>query len=450
MQQASLFPLPKFPNPLNSWLSARFPEVSPFDFYRELFPEGSLEKSGEIVEGKYRGVAIRIREGKARRFSVSDGLEILDEATCDPKDFWLLSPVSYAGKSQKQEFARYLYSVAVDLDGVRIENANKPRGLEALFSQIESGLQPRPTFIVSSGTGLHLYYFLKKPIALYKPVIRQLQKFRHDLIKKIWSSFITDQWEHPQFESVTQGFRVVGTSTKNGNVVRAWRTGKAVDIDYLNQWVEPDNQLTNLRYQSRLTLQETKKKYPEWYQSRIVEGRPRGSWQAHRGLYEWWRDKKISQATAGHRYFYLMCLAIYAVKCGISRDELTKDAFKACEILRALDTEDNPLLDSDCVKALELYDANFQTFPRRTIEALTAIPIPENKRNGRKQSQHLKIARMTQQIDDPAGNWRNKNGAPTKKQVVKEWRKKNPNGLKIDCHKETGISRVTINKWWNA
>lgn len=450
MQQASLFPLPASSNPLNSWLSARFPEVVPFDFYRELFPEGSLEKAGEIVSGKYRGVAIRIREGRARRFSVSDGLEILDEVTCDPKDFWLLSPVSYAGRSQKQEFARYLYAVGVDLDGVRIESVNKPRGLEALFSQIEGGLQPRPTFIVSSGTGLHLYYFLKKPIALYKPVIRQLQKFRHDLIKKVWSSFVTDQWERPQFESVTQGFRMVGSATKNGDMVRAWRTGERVDIDYLNRWVESDNQLSNLRYQSALTLLEAKAKYPDWYQSRIVEGRPRGSWVVNRRLYEWWRDKKIGEATAGHRYFYLMCLAVYAVKCGICRDELEKDAFKAAKLLRALDTSDNPLLDSDVIKALELYDANFQTFPRRTIEALTAIPIPENKRNGRKQSQHLKIARMTQQIDDPAGNWRNKNGAPTKKEAVRNWRKKNPNGLKIDCHKETGISRVTISKWWNA
>lgn len=450
MQQVSLFPLPESSNPLNSWLSARFPEVATFDFYRELFPEGSLEKAGEIVSGKYRGVAIRIREGRARRFSVSDGLEILDEVTCDPKDFWLLSPVSYAGRSQKQEFARFLYAVAVDLDGVRIETVNKPRGLEALFNQIEGGLQPRPTFIVSSGTGLHLYYFLKKPIALYKPVIRQLQKFRHDLIKKVWSSFVTDQWQRPQYESATQGFRIVGSATKNGNMVRAWRTGERVDIDYLNRWVEPDNQLSNLRYQSRLTLQEAKEKYPDWYQSRIVEGRPRGSWVVNRRLYEWWRDKKIGEATVGHRYFYLMCLAVYAVKCGICRDELEKDAFKAAKLLRALDTSDNPLLDSDVIKALELYDANFQTFPRRTIEALTAIQIPENKRNGRKQSQHLKIARMTQQIDDPSGSWRNKNGAPTKKEAVKKWRKKNPNGLKIDCHKETGISRVTINKWWNA
>ena len=26
---------------------------------------------------------------------------------------------------------------------------------------------------------------------------------------------------------------------------------------------------------------------------------------------------------------------------------------------------------------------------------------------------------------------------------------KNPNGKKIDCEKETGISRPTVLKWWN-
>ena len=65
-------------HPLNAWLDKHYPCVSPGEFYRELFPLGALEKAGEEVEGKYRGIAIRIKDGKARRFFINDGLEILD------------------------------------------------------------------------------------------------------------------------------------------------------------------------------------------------------------------------------------------------------------------------------------------------------------------------------------------------------------------------------------
>ncbi len=36
-----------------------------------------------------------------------------------------------------------------------------------------------------------------------------------------------------------------------------------------------------------------------------------------------------------------------------------------------------------------------------------------------------------------------------KRNIIKEWRRQNPYGNKLQCEKETGISRVTIYKWWN-
>ena len=43
--------------------------------------------------------------------------------------------------------------------------------------------------------------------------------------------------------------------------------------------------------------------------------------------------KIIEKISAGHRYFGIMVLAIYAKKCGISYEELEKDAFGFLEIL---------------------------------------------------------------------------------------------------------------------
>lgn len=39
-------------------------------------------------------------------------------------------------------------------------------------------------------------------------------------------------------------------------------------------------------------------------------------------------------------------------------------------------------------------------------------------------------------------------GKPSKQTVVRKWQEENPHKNKSDCQRETGISWVTINKWW--
>jgi hypothetical protein len=62
----------------------------------------------------------------------------------------------------------------------------------------------------------------------------------------------------------------------------------------------------------------------------------------------------------------------------------------------------------------------------------------------------FRAARAIQDIMYPDGEWRNKDGRPKKAEAIREWREAHPNGKKIDCHKETGISRPTIDRWWNV
>ena len=37
---------------------------------------------------------------------------------------------------------------------------------------------------------------------------------------------------------------------------------------------------------------------------------------------------------------------------------------------------------------------------------------------------------------------------PESQILVREWQAKNPQGKKIDCYRDTGVSRPTINKYW--
>ena len=71
-----------------------------------------------------------------------------------------------------------------------------------------------------------------------------------------------------------------------------------------------------------MSIEEAKKKYPDWYERRVVRGEQRGRWTVKRDLYDWWLRKIETEIHVGHRFYGIMTLAIYAVKCGIDEDEL--------------------------------------------------------------------------------------------------------------------------------
>lgn len=437
---------------LEKLLEQKFPEVDYRTFYRELFPVGSFEDKGVYEDGKYNGIALQLGKGSRRtkRFTVTDDLDVLDELVASD-DFCLMSPISYAGKTRQSVNARYMYALAIDLDGVESEE-----NFDVLMWQIKQGATdqeqypywflPKPTYIVSSGTGLHLYYFLEKSIPLFRNSVKALDKLRQRLVWQAWTQGASELSDSVQFESLFQGFRLVGSTTKLGGRVRAFKVGEKVSLEYLNSRVPLEDAATELEYSTTLTLEQAKEKYPEWYQKRIVEKRPKGTWKVNRAVYDWWKNNYASKATVGHRYFHIMTLAVYARKAGIEYDELEKDAF---ELGKILDTADNPFTDDDVINALEAYNDSYITYPLHAIESRCNVHIPLNKRNGREQSQHLQIARFARDLNYSEENgWRNNNGAPEKKRIVYEWRVKNPDGRKIDCERETGVSRPTVLKWW--
>ena len=94
-------------------------EVSPHDFYRELFPAGSLQQEPE--DGKGNIIATQIRpsgKGRTRQWVIDDSLKMLDKVIGD--EFAIMSPVGYSGRNRTAKNARWLYGIAVDLDGVEM------------------------------------------------------------------------------------------------------------------------------------------------------------------------------------------------------------------------------------------------------------------------------------------------------------------------------------------
>ena len=422
-------------------------KISPMEFYRDMFPVGSFEERGNQEQGKANGILCSIKDGVGRHSLVFDDLKEIEEHLDD--DFVIISPVAYFGRRRTVNNASMLYGICFDLDEVGKEE------LRWILNRLDNLHFPRATYIANSGGGIHLYYLLKEPIPLYRSIHKRLNDLKHDMTDLIWNKYTSKiDPKKKQYQGIFQGFRMVGSKTKSTpNKIAIYKTGNKVDIEYLNRFVADQFKITSLEYESSLTLEQAKEKYPEWYQNRIIERKPVGRWTVKRDLYDWWirkiqTDDKLS---VGHRYFCISVLASYAVKCGISEDELRKDAYSLLEFMNTLQ---NDFTVDDIEGALNFYQESFVTFPRYEVERISGLDVPANKRNGRKQELHLKLARANRdilQLEQGIDNWYDNSphsGRKSKEDIVRKWRQLHPEGKKVDCHRETGLSRVTIDKWW--
>lgn len=435
------------------YMQQYFTEIEPMEFYRDIFPEGELERQGEYEKGKYNAIAVELLPVKkkderqhANRYTLTDGLEKLPDLL-KSENFIIISPISYAGKERSSKNARFIYALAIDLDGIDTQ-----QNLTDLFHQINKvEFLPRPTFCVCSGNGLHLYYKFERPVPCFTNIVKQMQKMKEALTRKIWNGFVTALEDKVQFQSLFQGFRLVGGVTKDGNRTKAFRTGDYVTIDYLNDFVPEDSQVAEFAYKSKLTLKQAEEKYPEWFDRRIRQKQKKGTWTCKRDLYDWWKRRLETEIVTGHRYFGVMCLAIYAKKSGIDQEELERDAYGMVDRLEKLTTdENNHFTRADVLEALEAYNDDYITYPIDSIERVTDLKIERNRRNGRKQRVHLMGARAIQAINDAENgtDWREGNGRKPKKREVRLWQMKHPQGTKNECIHDTGLSRSTVYKWW--
>lgn len=472
-------------NILTEWLEDRFSEVTPREFYRGIFPAGELDKADAFTPGKYTGIIVAVSAAKKYngkhkvfRYSLTDELDAIDTAV-NSDDFCLCSPLSYAGKQRTAERARMLYAIAVDVDKIRItEDAEtgekKPMGLMNLWRQvttyaplIKRNYLPRPTYIVSSGTGLHLYYVLENPLPLYPDIAFELQEYKRELTRQIWNDTIVDikDVSEVQQEGIYQGFRMPGTITKNGSRARAFKTGERVTMEYLNTFVNDIDRAKKAAAHKRKTakLSEAAEKWPDWYERRIVQKQRRGVWHVNRALYDWWLRQIRAGATVGHRYYCLMMLAMYAQKCGfydekhnqnpVTLEELEADAYGLIDFMETkTESEDNHFTAADVQDALEAYQERWITYPRRVIEYRSGISIPENKRNGQNQSDHLEEARAIRDIRSQrrGERWDANNGRKSAAGTVAEWKMLHVEGKKADCIADTGLARSTVFKYWNS
>ncbi len=437
-----------------SYLEKDYEEVEGKDFYMDIFPDNQNE--GELSGDYSKPNAVYLYrdpedEGTdrklRRRIMLNDTWEDDYKKYVKDNPMTLCSGLTYRGRANKLVKAQRMNALVFDLDSVGVQELNIFMRRLDKDPKIPRSL-PRPTYVVLSGSGLHIYYVFKEPIDLFPNIKDQFRELKHELTFRIWDWRETTQEKNIQYQGINQGFRMVGSiNDKYGLPLKAFKIGSKVDLDYLNPYIHKEDKRVDLgkRFFTEHTLEEAKMKFPEWYEKVIVKGeRSRGYWTVNRALYDWWK-KKIPEVSGGHRYYFLMVLVIYGIKCAIPKKEVEKDLYELFEEVRLIE-HSHELTEYDIESALEVYDPSYHNFPIDVIVEKTGIRIEKNKRNYRKQKQHLEIARATQNILDPEGEWRNLKGRPSKKQLVKDYIKENPEDTPTEVARALNISRPTVYK----
>ena len=465
-----------------------YTEVSPFDFYRDMFPEGSIQIRGNMENDRGNAMVDVIAyypndKRFSRKYIMTGDLEALRYMnplgeTNELSRLCLCSPVTYYGVHKNNNMAHELYAVVLDLDYVGIQQ------LKNVMKQIRNGARCiPPNYIVNSGKGLHFYYLLDKPIPCYKYMLEQLTKFKAVLQDFTWNETSSLKPEKPDHGAITQAFRMVGSETKLGKdyIVRAYKVREEKwTIETLYYWVEQrapsflkECPLPQLRdpietYRKRhpLTMAEAKKKYPDW--NPYSESK---KWTCKSDLYKWWIRQIKDNAVVGGRYYSVLALAAYGSKCDIPLKQIEKDALELVPFLDTLtDDETNHFTKADAKDALSFFRNNRKEvtykLTRGRIEELSKITIKSSHRKKgerMKQKDHLRADFRVNDKGRPIINeckvnrelalqyMRENgeiNGRPDKSKLVEEWRKEHPNGRKAACVRETGLSKPTVYKWW--
>lgn len=475
-----------------------------YDFCRAVFGDGFLETRGEQIDwdepggGKPNAIAVRITHRRRRvrteggteheipvveRYTFCDGFDGIEELCQESMDTLepvFMAPVSYFGKHRTAANARFLHAFAVDLDGVGTEQ------LANILKQIRNGSDPdlpkwtsipQPTFIVNSGTGVHLYYLLDEPVPLVPGNVPFLQELKRRLTDRVWRD-TTSTLEERQYQGIYQGFRIPNTTTKlNGRGAGSkrshpyeavafchygedwepWRCSMEYLLGYLGGTSEKDRlRLDDLaRTGGRTPIEQAKERWPEWYRRRLVEGCAPGRWTASRRLYDWWKEQVMAHATDHHRYWCLHSLAAYADKCGVPYDELEADALALVPHLESLtERVDNHFTEEDALAAIAAYgDGQIHRLTRDGISRRTAIGIDPNKRNYRKQHQHMVylngLRKMRRDVlgEDEYGNGGRPKGSGEKRDMIRSYAAEHPGASQRAIAKALGVSPTTVNKW---
>lgn len=466
----------------NEILSGCFDEVNPFTFYETVFSDKDIYTDTCIVS---YGSNEKMPLVKANPIEKTTKVLTIEEMITSSVEYGnvYVAPATFFRNCNITKCLKSLYAIVVDFDGDK-------RGvsvdlLKWLLERIfENGDDlPSPTFVTNSGKGLHLFWVFDKPV----PMFNENKRTMSELYKAIHQK-LADYNAKPQKHHFAQAYRVVGSRTKLNKTTTAFRTGEVLPAETLlrdfgiekaiiwnegkkKEKMEPSESMLKLADNIEKTLgivcenkddwdyvhtyiSENKKAFSEMFKLNQSE-RFRKNDGAGWGSPLWYatmKDRIIRDTPEGNRYTSLMALTVIGYKCNIPFEEVKKDIDEIIIKWQMRPKSFEVRFHDEYRNRIDnMYSEKFKKVRKVQLEEWLGFKMnSSSRRNGRPQKQHLKLARFARDMNyEDSNGWINKNGAPSKKDIVREWRASHPDGRKADCIRDTGLTKPTVYKWWD-
>ena len=400
----------------NMVLSQYGEQVSAWDLYETIFDDLEQEIPVVIIDEDEN-------EKRIRTMTISDAVEF-----GSVRNDTLIGGCTYFNNWISKKSAKNIYTFIIDYD-----NAYSGVLLNALQRDWESASGEKfakPTYIVNSGTGLHLYFVLSEPIPVYHSMTQNIDKlYRALAIQQSRRVYV-----ETQIQWFGQDFRCAGGRNKYDWENTVFRIGEKWDIDDLGKAVGLED-VHFIRYGEKRQKKGERRK-----RQKIV------GWKTNRAFYDYALRNCEEKTKEGHRYLSMCALSVIAYKCGVDQGELERD-------LESLLPKYNKgavrqIKPKEIQSAVKMYNEKAMATPRESLEHWQGWEYHPIKRNGRKRADHIKLMNFVRDEINQM-DWRNKEGRPDRRAEVIQWRSDHPEGIKADCIRDLKIDRKTVSKYWD-
>lgn len=399
-------------------------QVSPFTLYEDIF--GDTEQTIPVVF---------IDEGEEQTTKHIVPMSI-DEALehCEDRNDMLMGGCTYFNNWISKKSAKDIYSFIIDMDNVY--SGTLLNALKQDWRTANGEVLPMPTYIVNSGTGLHLYFVLTEPIPNYKSTTENLDKLYRALAIQQTTKRV---YLKKQVQWFGQDFRMAGGKNKYNWKNTVFRVGSKWDIDELGKAVGLKD-VHFVRYGEKRTIKSTGES-----KHRVN----RQGWRSNRAFYDYAVRECKAKTKEGNRYTSMCALSVIAWKCNVPQEELERDLLSLLPDYNKGATRQ--IKEKEIYSAMKMYNSKAMLTQRKSLENWQGWEYKPIKRNGQKQADHLEEARAIRDIRmrRQGKDWRDGNGRKTVSEVVENWREHNPNGTKAECIRSTGLSKPTVYRWWS-
>lgn len=407
-------------NEKNMVLSEFGREVSSYTLYEDIF--GDTEQTVPIVF---------IDDDEKKHIipmSIDEAME-----QCEGRNDVLLGGCTYFNNWISKRSAKDIYAFIIDMDNVY--SGTLLNALQNDWKTANDEPLPMPTYIVNSGTGLHLYFVLEEPIPNYHVTTENLDKLYRALAIQQTTKRV---YLHKQVQWFGQDFRMAGGLNKYGWTNTVFKIGKKWDIDELGKQVGLKD-VHFIRYGEKRTKKPTNNKGNR-------KKPKRQGWRTNRAFYDYTLRNCRDKTKEGNRYTSMCALSVIAWKCSVPQEELERDLLSLLPDYNKGATRQ--IKEKEIYSAMKMYNDKAMLTQRESLENWQGWEYKPPKRNGRKQEIHLRLARANKAILKEIGEMKPE-GRPDKQKIVEEWQESHPEGRKADCIRDTGLSKPTVYKWWN-